>query len=112
LLADGRYESLRRAIGEPVDAGDRDVPIWDSESGVLLFRGELIREVSPRASNLRTILDVFQEEKWKSKIDSPLPGGKNSQKLREAVRSLNDGLTKIRFFCDGMAEGVQWEDLS
>jgi hypothetical protein len=112
LLADGRYESLRRAIGEPVDARDRDVPNWDRAVGELVFRGEIIRRVSPRASNLHPVLDAFQEENWKSRIDSPLPGGKNSRKLREAVRSLNDGLEKIRFFCDGRAEGVQWEEFS
>ena len=110
LLGVGRYENLRRAIGEPVDHDHRDVPVWDAAAGELRFAGKVVRKVSPRATNVRLILDAFQEDNWPIRIDSPLPDGKNSRKLREAVRTLKNGLTKLDFFCDGKGEGVQWQE--
>jgi len=108
IVGAGRYENLRRAIGEPIDDHHRNVPDWDAASGELRFNGEVVRRVSPRATNARLLLDAFQEDGWDPRIDSPLRGGKNSRKLREAVRTLKQGLTKLDFFCDGKGEGVQW----
>jgi hypothetical protein len=108
-LGVGRFENLRRAIGEPVDHDHRVVPVWDAAAGELHFAGKVVREVSARATNVRLILAAFQEDSWPIRIDSPLPDGKNSEKLREAVRTLKSGLTKLDFICDGKGEGVQWQ---
>jgi hypothetical protein len=110
LLGVGRYESLRRAIGEPIDDHHRDIPVWEADAGVLHFAGKVVRQVSPRATNIRLILNAFQEDKWPIRIDSPLPRRTDSRKLREAVRSLKHGLTGLDFICDGKGEGVQWQE--
>jgi hypothetical protein len=109
LIGVGRYEQLRRAIGEPITIHRCETPDWNSVSNELRFRGELVRTVSTRAVDPRRILDAFQNDGWPVRIDSPIPGGTCSQKLRQAVFTLNKGLMVLRFFCDGSGEGVLWE---
>lgn len=66
--------------------------------------------VSPaRATSIVAILDAFEEERWPDQIDDPLPGGSDPQRLREAIRTLNEGLTLIRFRGDGSGQRVVWE---
>jgi hypothetical protein len=60
------------------------------------------------AINIIPILDAFQEEDWPSRIDDPLPGGRDPVRLAGAIRSLNDGLERIEFGKDGSGEGVVW----
>jgi hypothetical protein len=109
FLRTGRYEILRKAIGEPVAAPRDDIPIWDPFIGELLFKGKVVRRLPPRAWNCRRILDAFQEDGWMGRIDSPFPSAKNSRALREGVRTLNNSLLRIKFYCDGTGEGVQWQ---
>jgi hypothetical protein len=109
LLPVGRYESFRKAIDEPVSNRHKQIPVWNDSAGELRLNGELVREVVPRAKNVRLILNAFQEDGWPIRVDSPLPGGRNSRALREAVRNLKDRITRIEFFCDGKGEGVRWQ---
>jgi hypothetical protein len=109
LLGSGSYRVLCRSIGEPMDKRMDDLPDWDASAGELSLGGEVIRHVSPQAKNVRKILNVFQEDHWKNHIDNPLPGGALSSTLRETVRTLNKGLSGIKFFCAGDAKGVQWQ---
>jgi hypothetical protein len=111
LIGVGKYERLRTAIGEPVTRLYDDVPKWDATGLELRFHGRPIRTLSPRAKNCKRILDAFHDDGWPPRIESPLPGGRDSRKLRETVRTLNDGLTSIRFFCDGTGEGVSWQEV-
>jgi hypothetical protein len=108
LLNSGRYKGLRRAIGEPMDERIDDVPIWNAADGELSLAGVVIKEISPRAKNVRLILDAFEEDRWANHIDSPLPGGANSRRLREAVYSANERLSGIKLFCDGRGAGIGW----
>jgi hypothetical protein len=108
-IRDSEYRSLRRAIGEPIDAARPTIPMWDAELGELRLNGQLVRRFAGRAKNLRAILSAFQEQGWPLRIDSPLSGGVDSRRLREAVRSLNEGLKAIRFRCDGKSSGILWE---
>jgi hypothetical protein len=111
FLEYGEYRSLRREIGEQVDGAElRPVPNWDPKSGELVFNGMTVRRVSSRAENMRRILGAFQESGWPHFVDNPLPGGADSQKLREAVRNLNKGLSALRFLADGSATGILWQD--
>jgi hypothetical protein len=109
LLASGSYKVLRRSISEPVDERIDDLPVWDASAGKLSLGGAVIRPVAQRAKNVRKILNAFQEDQWKHHIDNPLPGGAKSRTLRETVRTLNERLSGIEFFCDGRAKGIRWE---
>jgi hypothetical protein len=109
LLNSGGYKGLRRAIGEPMDERIDDVPIWNAAAGELSLAGVIIRKVSPQAKNVRLILDAFEEDRWATHIDNPLPGGAISRRLREAVRTANKRLFGIKLFCDGHGAGIQWK---
>jgi hypothetical protein len=85
-------------------------PHWDGH-GTLTYDGETVRKVRgrPVATHLFAILDAFQEQGWPAKIPDPLVGRHDSQRLREAVRTLNRRLTILHFRCDGSGEGICWE---
>jgi hypothetical protein len=109
VLGSGRYERLRQAIGEPITEM-RDIPEWDAEAGELRFRNQIARRVDiARGTNIRLILDVFQEENWPPRIDSPFPP--KSPKLAYAIESLNEGLSLIKFARDGTGGGLNWHEL-
>ena len=105
------------AFGETARDAERDaelnsatgLPIWNPKSGKLLYRGKTIRTPAGHAINVIRILEAFQIESWPVRIDDPLPGGKNPDRLSGAVRSLNTGLQGISFACGGDGESIRWE---
>ena len=117
---------LRNELGLPSDSQIRspvlDKPDWQRDKRELLFGGQVIRTVRSTTvgKNIVRILDVFQEENWPEHIDDPLsPAGKrkgisspDKQQLREAIHSLNTGLSKITFHGDGTGQGVRWKPQS
>src|SRR5262249_34125606 len=48
-VRDSEYRSLRRAIGEPVEAAPQPRPMWDENTGELRLNGLVIRHVPARA---------------------------------------------------------------
>lgn len=110
MFGEGRYESLRLAIGEPVASGDNEVPRWKLEEGRLYCKGRLIRTVSGQGTDLRSILNAFEEDHWPPRIDSPLSG--TPLKRRRAIASLNKGLSGIVFKSDGTSEGILWHEVA
>src|SRR5947208_16269474 len=61
-----------------------------------------------------TILSVFQESGWPTRIDDPLPpaaGQDPKLRLREVVKRLNRHQRPylIRFRTDGRGKGILWE---
>lgn len=110
LLTANRYTRLLRDIGE-VDGHQMDKPNWNGDRCELSFRGRVVRKIRSRnvGANVCQILDVFQEDGWPDRIDDPLTDGPNAQRLRETVRTLNAGLTDLKFRMDGTGEGVLWE---
>jgi hypothetical protein len=108
LLGTGRYEQLRKAIGEPVVPERNDVPQWNAVTGELSYKGKVVRRVSVRAARVRTVLDAFQCDGWPVHVDSPLPPKKGSYLLRDTVRTIN--LCTIRFFSDGKGQGISWQE--
>jgi hypothetical protein len=104
------YQWLLREIGEKQDPQHpRDLPSWDESSGNLLWQTKVIRRIRVLASpsNIHIILDAFQRAKWKSKIKNPLRLGQ--QQLHQALRSLNQGLKKIRFHAQEGGKAITWE---
>lgn len=84
------------------------VPSWDREHFQLRLGEQVIRTVRPVAKNCILVLDAFQEEDWPFCIDDPLPGI-DPLRRHEVIRTLNAGLTRIRFFADGTNERIAWQ---
>ncbi len=110
-ITSGTHKRLLREIGESETNHVRVLPVWNQDTGELRFGDQVVRRVRSRtrADNIVRILDAFQEDGWPDRIDDPLPGGTDSQRLREAVRTLNQDLEKIRFRADGTGTGIVWE---
>ena len=85
------------------------VPDWSAESNKLFLDGVVVRRVRGKdvAGNIRLLLDEFQRNGWPRRIDAPKDFKPES--LRETVRSLNRGLSRIKFCSDGDGKGVYWE---
>ena len=87
-----------------------NVPVWDRETGKLTFNGRLCKQILnlAHAKNVCTLLNVFQEEGWPTRIDDPLPGAL-AKRLGDTIASLNKKLVGLRFFRDGTGKGIRWE---
>jgi hypothetical protein len=86
-------------------------PSWDRATGKLSFKGQVVRAIRSKkvAANVVLILDSFEELHWPTRIDSPLRVS-DSTKHHATIRSLNDGLVRIRFRSDGDGLGFVWEE--
>lgn len=93
--------------GAPVVEGLK--PHWDTDRGELSFAGQLCKRYRQPAPNQRRVLDAFQEDGWPPKIDNPLPGDFDRQRLADTIRGLNAGNECLRFELDGTGEGILWE---
>lgn len=60
------------------------------------------------ADNVVAVLDAFQDNGWVERIEDPLSDQPDGQTLRETIRSLNNGLERIRFVADGTSQGIRW----
>lgn len=82
---------------------------WRSATGELLVGGHVVRTYAATATSCRPILDKFEAEGWPKRIDSPFQS-EDPEKLREAIRSLNQKLNRkiLRFAADGSGKGVSW----
>jgi hypothetical protein len=83
-------------------------PRWDGERFELRVGDRIVRRVRPIATNVILILATFEEEGWPPTIYDPM-AGIDAQRRHETIRSLNDGLSQIRFHGDGKNEGIKWE---
>ena len=107
FLDEPTYRWLSRKIGdEPPQPGK---PFWDISTGELRLGKKVIRRlrVMHNPSNIQQILDEFQLLLWPSRIDNPLDS--DPEKLHQTLRSLNQGLKKIRFHAQESANAVTWE---
>jgi hypothetical protein len=107
----GRYRGNRRG-GKLAVAR----PNWNLGTGDLRFGIHLARHVDKkRGKNVARLLDAFEEMGWPKSIDDPLPGPPRGAKgvdpperLQEAVKRLNDGLSHLRFRTQGGTK-IIWE---
>lgn len=90
---------------------ERTAPQWNRDTGELSLGGEVIKRIKNlgQATNITAVLDAFQEEGWLVRIDDPLPGGRNPERLKDTIRSLNENLSRIKFVGDGSGQGIRWE---
>lgn len=80
-------------------------PHWDAEKLILTYRGEVVRRVSGRATNMRPILDAFERLAWPGRIAVSDAKGLDPLKVRQTVFDLNDGLKSIVFKNNS---GIMW----
>jgi hypothetical protein len=83
-------------------------PSWHKRLGTLRYRGEIIREVKAEATNVRLILDAFEEAGWPDEIFDPLPPAEAKDRRRRAVETLNKDLRLIRFRSTGNGRRIAW----
>jgi hypothetical protein len=95
MLDEATYRWLLRETGESAEPVDRTVvPTWDPDTGELRWQGRRARHVRVlgKQTNIKIILDTFQAAGRPARIDNPLPGQPDPQRLHQAVYSLNAGL--------------------
>jgi hypothetical protein len=83
-------------------------PSWHKVLGTLRYRGEIVREVKAEATNVRLILDAFEEAGWPDEIFDPLPPTEAKAPRRRAVETLNKDLRLIRFYSTGNGKRIAW----
>lgn len=85
-------------------------PAWKKELGELQLSGEVIKRIASVsiAKNVVIVLDAFQEQGWKLRIEYPESLKGDAEAMGQTVKSLNSGLTRIRFERDGTSRGVKW----
>jgi hypothetical protein len=93
---------------------EQRVPEWDANRGRLQVGDQDARRVKRTgAENVRKILDAFEKAGWPVELENPLAdphlSSKDEVTLHEAVRSLNDGLSLIRFHVSDSGTMVWWD---
>jgi hypothetical protein len=82
-------------------------PRWDAGTSELRIGSTVVRNIAGRAVNLLLVVRSFEELRWPRRIDSPLPPG--LERFSDTIRTLNEGLSLIRFRADGTGTGIVWE---
>jgi hypothetical protein len=90
------------------------VPIWDAARHLLIFDRRIIKQFKWQAVNQETVLSVFQEEGWPTRIDDPLVPILTldvKRRLSDTIKCLNRNQRHplIRFHGDGTGQGVIWK---
>ena len=105
----------KRVNGEPAEATDALArPFWCSDRKELRINGTIVKQFRVPSPNQMTVLAVFEEEGWPTRIDDPLPSSSEvapKRRLQDTIKSLNRNQQNqlIRFRGDGSGEGVVWE---
>lgn len=107
-----RKRAKRKLVSAPttVPSLASEIPEWDRTTGELVFRGAIVKRITKllQAKHAIQVLDVFQLEGWPNRIDDPLPGGADRDRLKNVLKGLNAGLGVIRFERDGTGKGIRW----
>jgi len=124
LLTPAGVALARRIIGRsrqakpPTDPSGlalrRSRPRWNTKTGELWLGTILVKRIKQSASNLRSILDAYQEEHWRECVDDPLSprhGLDSHQRLHEAVRRLNACQINplLQFHVVNHGTAIRWE---
>jgi hypothetical protein len=88
-------------------------PRWDADTRTLYYGGRVVKRLKHLAPNQEPILAAFEEEGWRRRIDDPIPGRPGAdrhQRLRDALRALNEkqDYPVLRFEGDGTGTGIIW----
>lgn len=106
-------------LGPPPD----QPPRYDKEARQLWYGGVVLKTMTKVDSKQELILKAFGDERWKPRIDDPLPRppeADHAARLHDAVYDLNEAIVAaaerastprwiIQFHSDGTGEGIRWE---
>ena len=98
---DGTFKTCKKAVR----------PRWDQETRTLYYSGQVVKKFRQQSCHQETILATFEDDGWPSRIDDPLTGGADtngSQRLRDAIRNLNNQFTKLLVFSSDGRQGILW----
>lgn len=110
-------ESLRSDAGQNGKSqSDTESPLkphWDVAMRQLTLGKILVKKFRHPAANQELVLEAFEEDGWRERIDDPLPpsGDCNVKcRLHETINSLNDHQVNpcVHFASDGKGEGICW----
>ncbi len=116
--------SCHQSLETPKDIEEYSKPVleaskphWDCDRHELIVSGSVVKRFRWPAANQETILGVFEEEHWPSRIDDPLPrtnGLDPKRRLADTIKCLNRNQHSnlLKFRGDGTGEGVLWDILS
>jgi hypothetical protein len=98
---------------ESAEAGGAEVPFWDRDRRELRLGDRIVKRFPRLAPLQELILQAFQEQGWRRRIDDPLPGGSEQvpqERLRGTIKKLNghQECPLLRFEADGTGRGVRW----
>ncbi len=82
-------------------------PSWNRATGELSFNGTVLKRVAAgRSTAVAALLDELEELGWPERVG--LPPGWSETNMHTNLRSLNAGLSGLRFHGDGHGTGVTW----
>ena len=110
-LETAKCEWLLEVIGE--QAATVIKPQWNNTTGELWFDGELVRKVAnmTKAKNVVAILNTCEENGWPQSFADPITSGKGNKTRQRVLESVNTGLTRIHFVCNGDGNTFSWKVL-
>jgi hypothetical protein len=98
------------AAAEHFGSRVKQTPRWDKSRRELWLGDQLCKKFRRPAENQESILNVFEEEGWPSRIDDPIPRSSRdttSQPTGDACYYLSKN-SPIKFERDGKGQGVLW----
>lgn len=114
-------KAISRELSRP-EADDhtpgRAKPFWDADLGRLWVGDLLIKAYTEAAENQRRVLDAFQEEDFRHRIDDPTcrrtsePNRSRRRRRRDTIAGLNDDHVNpgiIYFRGDGTGDSIIWD---
>lgn len=92
------------------------IPNWNADLRELTLDSKIVKQFKWPAPNQEIILDTFQLEGWRQRIDDPLspqPNQDPKRRLNDTIKNLNQKQQQawIRFRGDGSGEAITWEQV-
>jgi hypothetical protein len=88
-------------------------PRWKAKARQLWAGDVLVKQFQVTAESQRLVVSAFAEQRWRRRIDNPLPGPVAGRKKRaeDAVRRLNErqAAPLLRFHVTDGGNGLTWE---
>jgi hypothetical protein len=110
LVAQALFGTLQSSMKKP----DLVLPCWDADLRVLRWKGKLVKRFRSPAHCQEIILNAFEQAKWVTRIDNPLPKKSEvepHQQLHDTIRRLNKNQLELQilFTRDGTGKGLCWQ---
>jgi hypothetical protein len=112
--APGNSPPAEKAGAALLESSGAPRPHWDRDRQELSVGALVVKRYKVPAPNQEMILAAFEEERWPTRIDDPIPPQRDTdprRRLHDTINSLNGCHLHalIRFCGDGSGQGVRWE---